>query len=157
MSSFQSFAVSGIPSTLGGELFLNKGRARGQVAVEFFGGYWGSHATLNQTVKPFLSTMPTPDKSSSVLQGNWFQGLQSWVVSPLNTSTGYDFPETFYAKSVLTPQNNLLTNASIEAFMTHLATEGYDQAVCTYLLINNAITDDMIIELVCRSRTLWGI
>jgi len=93
--------------------------------------------------------MSTPDNTSSLVQGNWFEGLQSWVYLPLNTSLAPDVKDTFYAQSVLTPQDDLLTNDSIKSFVTYLAEDGYDtETVCAYLVIHNIITDAMIIGLV---------
>lgn len=124
ISQFQNFTHNSIPSTFGGELVLNKGLEEGAIKVELFGGYWGTHDSLNATLAPYLDTMPEPD-AVSVVQGTWFEGLESWVYLPLNTTNTTDSPDTFYAKSVLAPETDLLTDDAIESFVTYLAHEGF--------------------------------
>lgn len=132
--SFQSFAVSDIPSTYGGQLYLSKGTAEGQVSLQFTGGYLGSHDSFNDTVQPFLDTLPPPTNTTTIVQANWIEGLAAWVFLPLNTSTSVDFSAAQYMKSIITPEDDPMTEAALQSFVSYFATEGFssDLVRCTF-------------------------
>ncbi|ESK87595.1 glucooligosaccharide oxidase [Moniliophthora roreri MCA 2997] len=121
---FQSFVESDIPRELGGELVLTQGPSAGQLNVQFFGGYWGPLNTFNQTVAPYLQVLPEPS-DRSIDSGNWLEGLEALLYGALNTSTAPDPLDTFYAKSVLTPKDEPLTEEATRTFIAYLANEGF--------------------------------
>ncbi|EEB93197.1 hypothetical protein MPER_08182, partial [Moniliophthora perniciosa FA553] len=121
---FQSFVDNDIPPELGGELVLTRGPSAGQLNVEFSGGYWGPLNTFNQTVAPYLQVLPEPS-DRSIESGNWLEGLEALLFGALNTSTAPDRLNTFYAKSVLTPKDEPLTEEAMRSFITYLANEGF--------------------------------
>ncbi|THU98373.1 FAD-binding domain-containing protein [Dendrothele bispora CBS 962.96] len=123
LSNWQSFVDTDIPPQLGGELVLTRGPSSGQVNVQFFGGYWGPHEDFNSTIAPFMNTFPTP-QSQNVTSGNWLEGLEALVFGALNTSTMIESRDTFYAKSVMTPEQVPMTEEAMKAFITYLGTEG---------------------------------
>ncbi|KAF9269183.1 glucooligosaccharide oxidase [Marasmius fiardii PR-910] len=122
--SFQNFVDSGIPAELGGELVITRGKSAGRIAIEFFGGYWGPLDSFNATVAPYLSAQPTPS-SQSVDTGNWLEGLEVLLYGALNTSTAPDPLDTFYAKSIMSPEAEPITKEAARSFFTYLANEGF--------------------------------
>ncbi|KAK7043874.1 hypothetical protein VNI00_008040 [Paramarasmius palmivorus] len=143
--AFQTFVDSGIPSELGGELVLTRGSSRGRLNVEFFGGYWGPLASFNQTVAPYLHVLPEPS-SRSIDSGSWLEGLEVLLYGALNTSTAPDPLDTFYAKSVLAPEEEPLTEEAARTFITYLANEGFDSGTSWFVEVevyggsNSAVT-----------------
>ncbi|KAF5345995.1 hypothetical protein D9758_013863 [Tetrapyrgos nigripes] len=125
LSNWQSFVDTDIPPEFGGELVLSKGPSYGQVQLSFFGAYWGSFDTFNSTIAPFKDTLPIVPQSQSVTSGNWFEGLEALVFGALNTSSASETRDTFYAKSLLTPEEVPMTEDAVGAFITYLGTEGF--------------------------------
>lgn len=123
LSNFQNFADSGIPPELGTELYFFKGPSNGTVTAQYLAGYFGDFGTYNDTVAPFLGTLPEP-AASTFASGNWIEGFGALSYPSLNTSAP-NTQDTFYAKSVMTPEAEPITQEAIEAFVTYLATEGF--------------------------------
>ncbi|KAK7024498.1 hypothetical protein VNI00_016250 [Paramarasmius palmivorus] len=125
--SFQEFALSPtLPIDFGGELGMLKGTSRGRVMTAFFGNYYGSHASYNDTVGPFLSSLPPPSNDSEVLQGTWIDIIRKAAVGDLETGNEQDMiRDTFYAKSLMTDENGVSREA-MGALMEYLAGIGFD-------------------------------
>ncbi|KAG7094084.1 hypothetical protein E1B28_007703 [Marasmius oreades] len=122
--SFQNFVDKGIPAELGGELVITRGPSTGRVGVEFFGAYWGPLSSFNATVAPYLATQPSPT-SQTISSGNWLEGLEVLLYGALNTSTAPDPLDTFYAKSIMSPEAEPITKDAARSFFTYLANEGF--------------------------------
>ncbi|KAF9267046.1 FAD-binding domain-containing protein [Marasmius fiardii PR-910] len=122
--SFQTFADSGIPPELGGELTISRGTQRDQVTVEFSGGYWGPLDSFNATIASYLSTQPIPT-SQTITTGNWLEGLEALLFGALNTSTAPDRLTTFYAKSLMAPEVEPITDEAARSLFNYLANEGF--------------------------------
>ncbi|KAF5390778.1 hypothetical protein D9757_004482 [Collybiopsis confluens] len=131
-AQFQSWALSGsIPQTFGGEIAFMKGSSYGLVEFAFFGAYFGSDESFNNTVSPFFSELPVPNVSANLTSGSWIEVLEYLAtgVGPLNTSGQPDIgSDTFYAKSLMTPMDVPLTNASMTAMVKYLAEEGFNSS-----------------------------
>ncbi|THV05859.1 glucooligosaccharide oxidase [Dendrothele bispora CBS 962.96] len=132
-ASFQSFALSpSLPTTFGGEIGVLKGSAHGRVTILFFGSYFGSsdQAEFNRTVEPFLSGLPEPDVhlGSMLVSGTWVEVLEAAALPTGNLSTigRKDSNDTFYAKSLMTPQDVPLTMEAIGDMMEYLGTTGFE-------------------------------
>ncbi|KAL0576787.1 hypothetical protein V5O48_005195 [Marasmius crinis-equi] len=125
--SFQKFATdSALPNTFGGELGVLKGNAKGRVTVVLLGSHYGTVEEFNRTVDPFFSTQPSPN-SATVTSGTWIEVVTAGAAGSLNT-TGVEMPrDTFYAKSLMTPEDGpLLTEVAMNAMMKYLAEDGFD-------------------------------
>ncbi|KAK7024493.1 hypothetical protein VNI00_016240 [Paramarasmius palmivorus] len=125
--SFQAHAVSsGFPAEFRGELGILKGTSRGLVTVMFFGSYYGSHATYNETVESFLNALPPPRNDSIIVQGTWIDTIRAAAAGDLETGDAQDMPrDTFYAKSLITDENGVSENA-MSGLMEHLSGAGLD-------------------------------
>ncbi|KAI5826540.1 FAD-binding domain-containing protein [Schizophyllum commune Tattone D] len=125
LASFQDFVTGDIPSTLGGEIVLMRGSAHGNVSFQFFGVHWDDPETFEDTVAPFVSQFRAPD-NTTMTQGDWMTVLKAWVYGDMDTATGVHPHDNFYAKSVMVPEATGLSQASMDAFIEYLATDGYD-------------------------------
>ncbi|KAJ7282088.1 glucooligosaccharide oxidase [Mycena rebaudengoi] len=125
ISSFQTFATTNIPKELGAELVFSKGPSSSHVAVGWTGTYYGTAATFNATIAPYLKTMPAPSRKT-ITPGNYINSVAVLTSpQPVNTSTKADVSDTFYAKSLMTPSGSPMSAAAIKAFVTYLAVQGF--------------------------------
>ncbi|TRM58834.1 hypothetical protein BD626DRAFT_611109 [Schizophyllum amplum] len=125
LALFQSFVQDDIPSTLGGEIVLKRGSALGNVSFQYFGVHWDDPETFEATVAPYMKLFRAPD-NTSVTQGDWITVLKAWVYGDMDTANGVHPHDNFYAKSVMVPESTGMSDASMDAFMEYLATDGYD-------------------------------
>ncbi|KAJ7580899.1 hypothetical protein C8J56DRAFT_1103208 [Mycena floridula] len=127
LAKWQIFVDSGITPDLGGELVLSRGDSSGNVKVAWFGAYYGSSNTFNATVKPYLDEFPSAPipSQSSITSGNWLTGLEALVFGALNTSTAAESRDTFYAKSIMTPEAVPMSQDAMSTFITYLGNEGF--------------------------------
>lgn len=136
---YQEWALSGaIPPEFGGELIIEKGLEYGQVAFGFIGNYFGPAENFSATIAPFFNTLPTGDTMilANVTQGTWIEVLAAIAVGDLNTTTQPESKDTYYAKSLMAPQDLPLTNASMTALITYLAQEGFNNSDVSVLSLS---------------------
>ncbi|ESK89816.1 glucooligosaccharide oxidase [Moniliophthora roreri MCA 2997] len=125
-SDFQKYALSpSLPNTFGGELGVLKGRERGRVSVVFLGSFYGDTERYVQVVTPFLDTLPPWRNDSIVVNGTWIDVVTAGAAGNL-TVEGEMPRDTFYAKSLMTPQDVLLTEEAMHEMMRYLGEEGFD-------------------------------
>ncbi|KAJ6605840.1 glucooligosaccharide oxidase [Mycena sp. CBHHK59/15] len=103
ISSFQTFAASNIPPEFGAELVPS---------------------TFNATLAPYLKTLPKPSWST-ISPGSYINSVSVLAGQPLNTSTAPDVFDTFYTKSLMTPEGSPMSAAAIKAFVTYMANQGF--------------------------------
>lgn len=124
ISAYQSFVQTDIPATFDAELTLGKGGSSNTASVEFVGGWYGKPADLNSTVKPFLDQIPQKP-TVSITGGTWLESLESLAGSDTLSTSAPDETDTFYAKSLMTPENSPMSAAAINAFASYLTHQGY--------------------------------
>ncbi|KAL0063991.1 hypothetical protein AAF712_009059 [Marasmius tenuissimus] len=156
-TSFQKFATDRtLSNTFGGELGVLKGREKGRVAILLLGSHYGTVGEFNETVDLFLSTQPTPD-DMTLTSGTWIEVLTAGAAGDLNT-TGTEMPrDTFYAKSLMTPEDGLLlTEEAMNAMMKYLAEDGYESDTFWHVEIEIYGGRDSAINAVPLNGTAFG-
>lgn len=121
---FQDFVQTNIPAELGAELVLTKGAVEGNVTFGLSGAWHGPLSRLNATVASFLKAMP-PLNAVTLFTGNWIESVENLGGGSVNT-TGPDNTDTFYAKSLMTPEASPMSPAARKGFMSWLAHEGFN-------------------------------
>ncbi|KAJ7222553.1 glucooligosaccharide oxidase [Mycena pura] len=125
LDTFQKFVEEpNLPPEFGAEIVLTRGNVAGNVSFGLNGAWHGDPNLLNGTVQPFLDAMP-PLHAVSFFQGNWIESVENLGGGTLNTSLAPDGTDTFYAKSLMTPEASPMNRAAREAFMNTVATEGF--------------------------------
>ncbi|OAV99048.1 hypothetical protein PTTG_25440 [Puccinia triticina 1-1 BBBD Race 1] len=114
----QTYCMSNLPAQLGLTANLRKSTQSGKVTFSFTGAWYGAQNAFSSVVQPFLSQMPTP-AGNSVKTTDWITSLQG--LAGVDLTREHD---TFYAKSITTPQSAPMSNSSIRAFSKYLATQG---------------------------------
>lgn len=125
IGSFQTYVQSNIPPQFGAEIVLGKGPAKGKVSVGLTGGYYGPSNQVNSTLAPFLNTVAKPSSTKFTIgtyinSVNYLGGLNT-----LNTNSAPDRTDTFYAKSLMTPEASPMSTAALNAFTKYLANQGF--------------------------------
>ncbi|KAF8912275.1 hypothetical protein CPB85DRAFT_1455042 [Mucidula mucida] len=130
--SFQNFLFTDIPSEIGMELVLTRGSESGLVQFGLTGGYYGeSEATLDATLEPLLSQLPPYDSRTLSGDGTYLGTVSVLGDGTVSTHDAKDGTDTFYAKSLMTPESEIITLEAATAFMTYLANEGYESGTST--------------------------
>ncbi|KAJ7756187.1 glucooligosaccharide oxidase [Mycena metata] len=125
LGTFQKFVVEpDLPPEFGAEIILTRGAIAGNVSLGLGGAWHGDPNLLNSTVAPFLAAMP-PLHGESFTPGNWIESVSVLAGSTLNTSSAPDYTDTFYAKSLMTPQASPMSLAARTSFMNSVAYEGF--------------------------------
>ena len=121
---FQNYVQTNIPQEFGAELVIGAGSASGRVSFGLTGGWYAPAEQLTDVIAPLLAALPTPS-SASVQNGTYINSVQILGGSTLNTSTAPDVHDTFYAKSLMTPEASPMTEEALNAFMSYLGNEGF--------------------------------
>jgi hypothetical protein len=125
LGTFQDFVQEpNLPKEFGAELVLTRGAIEGNVTFGLTGAWHGDPALLNGTVAPFLAAMP-PLNAVIFTPGNWIESVLVLAGGTLNTSTAPDGTDTFYAKSLMTPEASPMSHAARTSFMSHVAHAGF--------------------------------
>ncbi|KAF5365881.1 hypothetical protein D9757_011047 [Collybiopsis confluens] len=125
MYSFQNFSLSGPAAPFAGELVLGRGSRQGSVTFGFTAAWYGKKGSAIPTIQPWLDVMPTPSSSKLVGNGSYIDSVSQLSESPLDTSSGPDATDTFYAKSIMTPEGDPMTLEACTSFMQYLSTKGF--------------------------------
>ena len=119
--------VGNIPPQLGAEINLGRGSALGTVYFSLTGGWYGAQKDLKGVLSPLLALLPK-DPEVSLKTGTYLSSVAVLGGGSLNT-TNPDTTDTFYAKSLMTPQNSPMSKNAINAFIRYLANQGYSSAL----------------------------
>ncbi|KAK1223161.1 hypothetical protein PQX77_013966 [Marasmius sp. AFHP31] len=133
--SFQSFITStpDLPPEFGSGLNLYKGTSQGRVGISFVGGWYGDEGKLDDVIAPFLAAMPEPEENNRLGDGTYI-GAVSAIGGDLDTS-GEDSRDTFYAKSLITPEGQPLSDEAAESFLGYLAEEGWNSDTAWFMQV----------------------
>ncbi|CAA7263467.1 unnamed protein product [Cyclocybe aegerita] len=126
LSAVQKFVLSpSLPQEWAGELVLGAGSSSGRVAFGLTGGWYAPAVEFNAVIQPLLKTLPKP-QSQKLTVGTYINSVQYLGgLGRLNTTSIPDSHDTFYVKSLMTPEASPISNQAGQAFMTYLANEGF--------------------------------
>ncbi len=157
LAKFQEYVTTDIPPQLGAEINLGKGDSEGTVSFVLTGGWYGeSIDALQSVLAPYLQSMPSASGTFSG-NGTYISTVQVLGDGVVNTKVaGPDSTDTFYVKSLMTPEDQPMTLEALEVYMKYLAYEGYASDTVRLLFTYNIdvvfISD---VGLVHAIRALW--
>ncbi|KAF5365892.1 hypothetical protein D9757_011026 [Collybiopsis confluens] len=125
MFSFQEFSLSGPAAPFAGELLLTRGSKNGSVTFGFVGAWYGAKGSAIPTMQPWLDKMPRPSTSELIGNGSYIDSVAHLSGTPLNTPSAPLTTDTFYAKSLMTPEKDPMTLEACTSFMEYLSTKGF--------------------------------
>ena len=92
------------------------------------GGWYAPADQFEAVVAPLLATLPAP-ANVTLTPGSYIDGLQRiGGLGRLDTTSTPDVPNTFYAKSLMTPEESPMSCEAITAFMNYLSNEGFEES-----------------------------
>ncbi|KAF8886861.1 glucooligosaccharide oxidase [Gymnopilus junonius] len=126
LAAFQSFVVEpNLPQEFGAEIVLGAGSSKGRVSFGITGGWYAAASQFNAVIAPLLAKLPKPS-GTTITPGTYINSVQVLGgLGRLNTTSVPDSTDTFYAKSLMTPENAPMSTASMTAFMNYLANQGF--------------------------------
>ena len=155
---FQKFVQTNISQEFGAELVIGRGSASGRVSFGLTGGWYAPTEQLADAIAPFLADLSTPS-SISIQNGTYINSVQILgAPAALNTSTAPDTQDTFYAKSLMTPEASPMTEKALNAFMFYLGKKGFTTFMVRFSMPWWSITHQYclysLIGMVRENRTL---
>ncbi|KAK7471955.1 hypothetical protein VKT23_000061 [Stygiomarasmius scandens] len=133
---FQSFVLSksnGPQAPFGAEILLKKGTNRGSLSFGITGAWYGPPTnihgvdSINSTLSPFLSKMLEPSQQTRSGNGSYVDSARVLGGHPtLDTADANQSHNTFYAKSIMVPEDEPLEGRACEELMKKLAGEGFE-------------------------------
>jgi len=127
---FQTFVQSDIPPQFGAEINLGRGSAPGTVYFSLGGGWYGPESELAGVLSPLLAQLPQ-NPQVTLVPGTYLNSVAYLAGGSLNT-TQPDATDTFYAKSLTTPQSPPMSTEAMNAFINYLANEGQSSTMVSF-------------------------
>ena len=122
---FQQYVLTNIPQAFGAELVIGPGSSSGRVSFGLTGGWYAAADQFAGVIAPLLSTLPEPS-SATITPGTYINSVQLLGgLGRLNTNGIPDTPDTFYAKSLMTPEASPMSSTALNAFMSYLGDAGF--------------------------------
>jgi len=131
---FQDYVVTNIPQELGPQLAVRKGSSSGRVSLGVNGGWYGPADQFDNVIAPLLSKLPPPS-NETLTPGTYINSVEVLGgIGRLNTTDIPNTHDTFYAKSIMTPEASPMSSAALNAFMSYAGDAGFTaDTVCCYL------------------------
>ncbi|KAF8981382.1 hypothetical protein BDQ17DRAFT_1337346 [Cyathus striatus] len=102
-----------------------KGKLKRRVSFEITGGWYDAANQFSGAIAPLLNSLPSP-QSSSVKPGSYIDSVSAFsFADSLNTTNAPDTHDTFYAKSLMTPQASPISASALSSFMSYLGSSGF--------------------------------
>jgi hypothetical protein len=123
--AFQNFSQTpNLSPNFGAEITLGQGSSGNNLDFELVGGWYGPANELDATLQPLLAMLPQ-NPQVTLTPGSYINSVRVLGESQsLNTSSAPDIHDTFYAKSLMTPQSSPMSLAAITAFLQYLVDQG---------------------------------
>ena len=122
---FQNFVHGNIPQEFGADLIIKRSSSSGRVSFGLIGGWYAPADEFAAVIAPLLDNLPPPSVQS-VTPGTYIESVQNvGGLDRLNTTGIPDFHDTFYAKSIMTPEASPMTGMAINALMSYLGDAGF--------------------------------
>ena len=141
LAVYQDFVLNApLPPTFGAEIVITRGNVQGNVSIGLAGGWYAPVDQLNATLGPFLAQMPVPH-SESFDTGDYLHSATNLAGGSLNTMAQPDNTDTFYAKSLMTPEGAPMSAQALQAFMNVVANEGFTTETVSESVFNSSLVN----------------
>ncbi|KAJ8481694.1 hypothetical protein ONZ45_g15225 [Pleurotus djamor] len=134
LSAFQTFGQSSAPAELGIQVSIGQSGQKNRISMSLTGVYYGSRTNFDKVIQPLLSKVPKP-QSTSVRQLGWIDSLvELGGINTISTTLRPDSSDTFFAKSLMVPQEAPLTSAAMRSFFDYVGNQGASTDTAWFVL-----------------------
>ncbi|KAF8633802.1 hypothetical protein AX15_001244 [Amanita polypyramis BW_CC] len=124
VSEFQKYVQTNISEKLGSQLLFSKGKMLGELSFGLRVAWYGPADQFDAVIKPYLDKV-RPFDSKTCFVGSYIGSVEYLGgLGTLNISAP-DSTDTFYAKSLITPNTSLISDQAFNAFTKYTANEGF--------------------------------
>ena len=133
--AFQSWSLhSNVPKELGIEHQLRAGPQQGTLIVTVTGSWYGAPANFQSVINPLLADYPSnPHQDVRVVSY-----LESLIIQSdkgtLDTSKP-DIPDSFYAKSLVVPEDNPMSPLAVSNLIDVLIKSGSSNLIVSFVIL----------------------
>jgi len=133
IQAYQSyFASTNVSADLGIGLTIGQGSKKGKLWAGISGVWYAANGNFKATISPLLSKLPATSYVGDLTQRTYIGSVtQVAQGTPLNVPLPQP-KNTFYAKSLMTPQGSPIPSAAITAFTKYLANQGWNTATVSF-------------------------
>ncbi|KAF8625309.1 hypothetical protein AX15_005440 [Amanita polypyramis BW_CC] len=153
--AFQQFAETNVPPEFGSEFVIGRGNAGGELNFGLTGGWYGPSDQFEAVIAPFLAQVRQPD-SQKLTVGTYIDSVQYLGgLGTLDTSAP-DGRDTFYAKSLMTPEASPISDTALTAFMNYMANEGSQTDLNWFVEMEFVGGQNSAVNAVAANATAFG-
>ena len=131
LAAYQAFCQTNLSTALGIRHELRRGTKYGFVNNSITGTWFGSKNDFDAVLYPLLKNLP-PSDYSFVSNGTYMDSLIYHSDKGSLDTSKPDHPDTFYAKSLVVPQDTPLTVNALTDLSKTLATEGFSSSTVSF-------------------------
>jgi hypothetical protein len=125
VQQFQDFVQTDIPQEIGAEIVLLRGSSKGRVIVLLVGGWYAPVDQFDAVIAPLLNNLPPPS-GKNITAGTYIESVVNLGgLGRLSTTGIPDKHDTFYAKSIMTPEKAPMSIKALNALMSYLGDQGF--------------------------------
>ncbi|KAH9816209.1 hypothetical protein DFH28DRAFT_891880 [Melampsora americana] len=136
MISYQDFCLDAeLNDGIGMEVNIGQGDEKGQVEFQLLGTLIGSSSGLDPLISPLLLKLPN-NPQKTINETDWLTNLDLLAAPQPLTPTPASLQEnidTFYAKSLVTPQAQPATNESLKALSNYFLKQGMSTSLSWFV------------------------
>jgi hypothetical protein len=132
LNAYQTFSLGQVPPQFGSELLLMKGSKQGRVSVTLQGVWYDSPNKFDAVIQPLLKQVGGQKPVNQIVKaGKYIDSVAFFgeMNNRLNTTGVPDEIDTFYVKSLLTPEKQPMTMKSCQSLMQYLANQGFNAQI----------------------------
>jgi len=120
---------------LGIGLVISQGSKKGRFWAGISGAWYAANSKFQATISPLLSKLPATSYVGDLTQRTYIGSVtQVAQGTPINAPLPQP-KDTFYAKSLMTPQGSPIPSAAVTAFTTYLTNQGWNTATVGFPLL----------------------
>ena len=107
------------------EIVLSKGSSKGRVNFGLTGGWYAPADEFDDFIEPLLNTLP-PYSEKTITAGTYIKSVENLGgLGRLNSTGVPDTHDTFYAKSIMTPEKAPMSINALNALTSYLGNQGF--------------------------------
>ncbi|EKM77123.1 hypothetical protein AGABI1DRAFT_115352 [Agaricus bisporus var. burnettii JB137-S8] len=158
LNAYQTFSLGQVPPQFGSELVLSKGSRQGRVSITLQGVWYDAANKFDAIIRPLVMKVSQKPRIQMVKAGKYIDSVAFFGESNnrLNTTNAPDTFDTFYVKSLLTPESQPMTTKSSQAFMQYLANQGFQSQSAWFIEVEEFGGPGSLVNAVPLDSTSFG-